>query len=172
MSLLFSESYSVGGSFLKLQIFAFALFVTAQAFNEMLIARGNAFLAAGTTLLHVPLALVLYLTLIPSFGAIGAAIALVLTALFNAAVSGVLVYIRFGGLIESATFLRGALATALMALVCLQIGWSGPWLLVEYSLLLGLYAVTLLILGELKWEDLRLFGCLVAEKKKAEFSLE
>ena len=35
---------------------------------------------------------------------------------------------------------------------------------------LGLYALTLLVLGELKWEDLRLLGWPVEEKKKAEFS--
>ena len=164
MGLLFSQSYSVGASFLGLQIFAFALFVTAQAFNEMLIARGNAFLAAGTTLLHVPLALVFYLTLIPSFGAIGAAIALVLTAFCNAAVSGVLVYIRLGALIESSTFVKGVLATALMALVCLEITWTGPWLLIKYFLLLSVYGLALLALGELKWDDLRLIGWPVVEQ--------
>jgi len=35
MGLLFSQSYSVGASFLSLQIFAFAFFVVAQALNEM-----------------------------------------------------------------------------------------------------------------------------------------
>ena len=170
MSLLFSQSYSVGGSFLKLQIFAFALFVTAQAFNEMLIARGSAFLAAGATLFNVPLALVFYLILIPSFGAIGAAIALVLTAFCNAAVSGVLVYIRLGALIESATFFRGSLATALMALVCLQIHWTGPWLLGKYAVLSIVYGSALLVLGELKWDDLRLLGWPMVAKGKAEFS--
>ena len=166
-SVVFSNRILSAARFLKLQIFAFAFFVTAQAFNEMLIARGNAFLAAGVTLVHVPLALVFYLILIPSFGAIGAAMALVLTAFFNAAVSGVLVYIRLGALIESSTFFRGALATALMALVCLQIPWTGPWLLLKYAFLLILYALALLVLGELKWDDLKLLGWPVEEKEKA-----
>jgi len=166
LKLLFSQSYSAGASFLGLQIFAFALFVAAQAFNEMLIARGNAFLAAGATILHVPLALVFYLTLIPPFGAIGAAIALVLTAFCNAAVSGVLVYVRLGALIESSTFVKGVLATALMALVCLEITWTGPWLLIKYFLLLSVYGLALLALGELKWDDLRLIGWPVVEKEK------
>jgi len=172
MSLLFSASYSVGGSFLKLQIFAFAFFVTAQAFNEMLIARGNAFLAAGTTLLHVPLALVFYLTLISSLGAIGASIALLLTAFCNAAVSGVLVYMRLGALIESSTFVKGALATALMPLVCLAVTWNGPWLLLKYAFVLIVYALALLVLGELKSDDLKLLGWPVEEKKIAELFVE
>ena len=96
--------------------------------------------------------------LIPSFGAIGAALALVLTAFFSAIVSGVLVYIRLGALIESSTFFRGALATVLMALVCLQIPWTGPWLLLKYAFLVVLYALTLLVMGELKWDDLKLLG--------------
>jgi O-antigen/teichoic acid export membrane protein len=166
MGLLFSQSYSAGGRLLALQIFAFAFFVVAQAFNEMLIARGNAYLAAGITLVHIPLALVFYWMLIPSFGAIGAALALVLTAFCSAIVSGVLVYVRLGALIESSTFFRGAFATALMALVCLQISWTGPWLLLKYAFLLILYALTLLVMGELKWDDLKLLGWPAEEKEK------
>src|SRR5262249_39606765 len=154
----------------SLQIFAFAFFVVAQALNEMLIARGNAFLAAGTTLFLVPLALVFYLTLIPSFGAIGASIALVLSGFCNAVVSGILVYMRLGALIESSTFVKGALATGLMALVCLQVTWIGPWLLLKYAFLLIVYAVALLFLGELKLDDLRLLGWPMVAKEKVEFS--
>jgi O-antigen/teichoic acid export membrane protein len=166
MELLFSPLYSAGGQLLALQMFAFAFFVVAQAFNEMLIARGNAYLAAGVTLAHIPLALIFYWVLIPSFGAIGAALALLLTAFFSATVSGVLVYVRLGALIESLTFLRGALATALMALVCLQISWPGPWLLLKYAVLLIVYALTLLVMGELKWDDLKLLGFSTEEKEK------
>jgi len=97
----------------------------------------------------------------------GAALALVLTAFFNATVSGVLVYRRLGALIEPATFFRGGFATALLALLSWQIPWTGPWLLAKYVFLVLFYGLALLALGELKWNDLRLLEWRVIAKEKA-----
>ena len=124
----------------------------------MLIAGGNPYLAAGAALLSVPLAVLFNLALIPSFGAIGASIALVLAALLNAAIGGVLVCMRLRALIELSTLVRGALATALIALLSPLFTWAGPWLLLKLSLLLIVYAFILLAFGELKWEELKFFG--------------
>ena len=80
---------------------------------------------------------------------------------------------RLGGaLIESSTFVKGALATAFMALVCLAVTWNGPWLLLKYAFVLIVYALALLVLGELKSDDLKLLGWPVEEKKIAELFVE
>jgi hypothetical protein len=55
-----------------------------------------------------------------------------------------------------------------MAVACSQIHWIGFWLLIKYSILLGVYAVALLALGELRWEDLKLLGAQLGEKAKVE----
>jgi O-antigen/teichoic acid export membrane protein len=157
MILLYTSRYAIGASFLVLQVFAFALFGVTQVFCEMLIARGNPYLSAGAALFHVPVALMLNVILIPHFGAMGASTALLLTALFVATVTGILVLQRFGPLIEFSTFVRVVLATAVMALVATQIMLAGPWLLLKYVCLLGVYSVALAFLGELTWDDLQPF---------------
>jgi len=80
MVLLYSGRYSGGAQFLVFQVFTFALFGVALVFNEMLIARGNPYLVAGSALAHIPIAVAANLILIPSQGAIGAATAALFTA--------------------------------------------------------------------------------------------
>jgi len=158
MVFLFSSHYAAGASFLVLQVFGFALFGVAHVFSEMLIARGNAYLTAGATLSHIPVALFLNFILIPHFGAIGASAALTLTAFVRATVIGHLVFKRLGPLIETSTFAKVILATALMALASTQIIVAGSWLLMKYSLLLGLYGLALAFMGELTRDDLKPFA--------------
>jgi O-antigen/teichoic acid export membrane protein len=170
MRLVFSDLYSRGASFLVLQVFAFALLGVAHAFGEMLVARGSPYSVARIALVHIPLALVLNLTLIPHLGALGAATAFALTALSLTSITGFLVFRRLGSVVEASTFVRVVLATALMALVSLQIPWSGPWLLVKYSVLLSVYGLALIVLGELKRDDLKLLDWRRAEEEKVGFS--
>lgn len=158
MVLLYSSRYSDGASFLFPQVFAFALFGVAVVFREMLIARGNSYLIAGTALLHIPVALFLNFTLIPYFGAMGASTALAITAFLITAITGFLVFRQFGSLIEPSTFVKVILATALMALVCTQMPVTGLWLPLKYLFLLGLYGLALVFLGELTWYDLQPFA--------------
>jgi stage V sporulation protein B len=169
MSLVFSTRYSQGGSFLVLQVFGFALLGVAQAFSEMLIARGTPYSVARTALAHVPLALFLNFILIPYFGALGASAAFALTALSIACVNGLLVFWRLGPLIQSTTFVKVFLATGLMVLLSVQFTWTGPWLLFKYSFLLTLYALALLGLGELKWDDSKLLDWRTKKDEKVGF---
>lgn len=155
MVLLYSDRYSAGASFLTLQVFAFALFGAKQVFSEMLIAAGHAYHATAAMILSIPVALVLNFLLISHFGAMGASSALALTAFFAAAITGILVFRRFGSLMEPSTFFKVVLATALLALAATQITATGPLLLLKYFFLLALYGSVLFLLRELTWYDLQ-----------------
>jgi stage V sporulation protein B len=158
MVFLYSNQYALGGTFLMIQVFAFGLFGLTQVFSEMLIARGQAYLTAAAILGHIPVAVCLNVLLIPYAGAVGAATALALTAGCVATVTGFLAYKRFGPMLESATFFKVLLATAVTALAATQISAGGGWLLPEYVFLLVLYNLMLTVLGELTWDDLRPFA--------------
>ncbi len=155
MVLVFSARYGAGARFLALQAFAFALLGFAQMFGEMLIARGDGRRLAAVALLHGPVAVAANLALVPRFGALGAAAALLLTALSLAATTGLLVRRRLGALLEPATAVNGALATAAMALAAVQAPAAVTWLPVKAAVLVGLYGAALVVLGELQWSDLR-----------------
>jgi O-antigen/teichoic acid export membrane protein len=91
--------------------------------------------------------------LVPSFGAIGAAVALVLTALFSTVTTGWVLAHRFGSLIRFSTLLKALAAVAIMALIAPYIVLTGPWLMLKYVLLLGIYGVALMLLREFDNED-------------------
>jgi O-antigen/teichoic acid export membrane protein len=164
MALLFSSRYSDGGAFLALQVFALALFGVAQVFSEMMIAEGRPYLIAGVALFHIPVAMLLNFTLIPFFGPIGASASLALTAFFLATITGFQVFRRLGPLIETSTFVKVVLATALMTLASAHMPIAGALLLVKYLFLLSLYGLTLIVLGELTRDDLKLFAPWQAER--------
>jgi hypothetical protein len=56
------------------------------------------------------------------------------------------------------TIARVVIATALRALIGLQLSFGGIWLLVELSALLGVYGLFLALLRELDWQHLRPFA--------------
>jgi O-antigen/teichoic acid export membrane protein len=153
LTFLYSGAYVTGTSVLPLQVFAFALFGIARAYSGMLIAQGSTYLATVLACLAIPLAIGLNVVLVPSFGAVGAALSLVLTALFTTVMSGWMLVRQFGSLIRFSTLLKALAAAAIMALIAPYISLTGPWLVFKYGLLLGIYALMLLLLRELNSED-------------------
>jgi O-antigen/teichoic acid export membrane protein len=95
---------------------------------------------------------------IPQLGAMGASIALMLTVCLGATIAVILAYRRFGALIRPLTVARVIVATVLMVFVDRQIPLVGPWLLLKFFVLLGVYSVLLGLLKELSREDLKSFA--------------
>jgi O-antigen/teichoic acid export membrane protein len=98
------------------------------------------------------------MVLVPMYGLLGAALAMMMTMGMGTMLSGVLVYHRFSGLMRPSTLLKGVVGTAVMAIVGYQIPGSAFLLPLRYVSLLGLYVVVMVILGELRREDLQLFA--------------
>jgi hypothetical protein len=139
--------------------FGFGLsFTFLNAFCAMLTASGRSLLAAGITLTLIPLGVVCHILMIPSYGATGVTIATTLTLTLGACTAGALVRKHMGPLMVPAGLLKVALATAVMVAVGTQLTLSGPMLLIGYVGLLSLYALVLMLLGELTREDLRPFA--------------
>ena len=154
LTFLYSGTYVTGTSVLPLQVFAFAIFGIARAYSGMLIAQGYPSLATSLAGIAIPVAIGLNVALVPSFGAFGAALSLVLTALFTAIMSGWMLMRQFGSLIRGSTLLKALTAATVMGLIAPYIELTGPWLVLKYLLLLGFYVLVLLLLRELGREDM------------------
>jgi O-antigen/teichoic acid export membrane protein len=153
LTFLYGGIYPAGASALTLQVFAFALFGIARAYSGMLIAQGSPYLATGLVYLAIPLGIALNVALVPAFGAVGAATSLLVTALFTTVTTGGMLVRQFGSLIRLPTLFKGLAATAVMALIAPYLMLTGPWLVLKYVLLIGVYGLVLLLLRELDEND-------------------
>jgi len=158
MTLLYSAAYSSGGVYLRLQVLAFALLVILDIMFHALMVAGKQNLAGGVLLAFVPVAAAMNLVLIPHLGALGAATALLLAVGLAATVGAFLTYRRFGSLVRWPSLGRVVSAGALTALVGAQIPAVGPWLVVKFVILLGLYGLLLALLKEVSRADLRVLA--------------
>jgi len=158
MAFLYSQRYADGAVFLRLLVFAFGLsFTYLMTFCAVLIGSGAPYGAAGVALALVPCAAILNGLFIPAYGALGATIAVMLTMTLGAVVSGIFVRRRTGLRVASAVLKKVAVATAVMMIIAMQLRLEGPLLIPAYVALLGGYAITLAILGELTRDDLQPF---------------
>ncbi len=159
MSLVFSGSFVAGAPFLRWQLLAALIQALFAIALEVLGAAGHYTLSIVLLLALVPFALVLNNVMIPQFGGIGAAGALVLTNLAGAAIAVTFVHRRYGALIRPLSAARIAAATAVVYLLGRWMESHDPVLmLLEFAALSGVYVLVLALLRELEWRDLRGFA--------------
>jgi stage V sporulation protein B len=158
MTLLYSDVYAGGGVFLRLQIMAFGLMAFMDIFFHALMAINKHYQPAGILLALTPVAWLFNSILIPKFGAMGAALALVLTLLGGTVAAMLLAYRWYGPLMRLSTVARVTVATACMMLLGAHIPLVGPWLLLEFIVLFGIYMLLLWLLKEINREDLQSFA--------------
>jgi stage V sporulation protein B len=159
VQLIYSSAYASGGIYLRLQLIASMLLALLNVFlGNALTAAGIYYQPVGVLLSLISLSLLLNFVLIPPFGAMGAATALVLTTSVGTIVAAVLAYRRFGSLVRLSTVTRVIGAAALMALVGQWIPGTSLWLLLKFGVLLGFYVLLLGLLREITWADLKAFA--------------
>jgi O-antigen/teichoic acid export membrane protein len=155
-TLLFSEVYKDAGPYLSIKAFSATLLAFIALFASALNARGEPLVSGATVFVLVPIALVLNLFLIPSYGAFGAAWSSVLVALIGAVAFAILAYQRFGTLIKLRTVLNTSVAAVFMVGLACQLSVTGPFLLVSYLGCMGVYGLVLFVVRELTEKDLEL----------------
>jgi O-antigen/teichoic acid export membrane protein len=158
LSALYSNAYADGQRFLRLQLAGFGFFALIDAFAHALMAAGGQRYAAGALIATIPLAWCSNILLIPWLGPLGAAISMVLGTAIGAAVTGGMVYRRFGSLVQSSTVVRVFVAAAVVGLVSVVIEVHGLLVIVKLSLLGGLYLLVLYLTGEITGKDFGLPG--------------
>ena len=158
IELLYTDAYVSGGILLIFQLVAFGCRTFLDLYLCALMAAGKRYQSAGLLLLLLPVALLGNLVLIPKYGALGAAIALLGVLFLGTIVAAVRAYQRFGALIKGASLARIMAATAFMALLGTQITLAGPALLLEFAGLMLFYVLLLSLFKEIRWGDLKAFA--------------
>lgn len=159
MTLLYSEVYASGGTYLRLLLIATMLFAFLNIFIiNALPAAGKYHQSVGLELSLIPVASLLYFLFIPGFGAVGAAASFALIVLLGTTIAAFFAYRRFGSLIRLSAVGRVIMATTVMALVGYYLPGFGLWLLPKFALLLSLYVLLLALSKEVTREDLMAFA--------------
>ena len=156
MTLLFSDAYASGGTYLRILLMAttFLAFLNLLAINA-LPAAGKYNQSVGLELSLIPISMIFYFLFVPQFGAVGAAASLLLVIFLGTTVAAFFAYRQFGSLISLSTVARVIAATAVMALVGHLLPGTGLWLLPKFAGLLSLYILVLGLLKELTHEDFK-----------------
>ena len=157
MTLLFSADYEPGARYLVPLVFAQGLGYTfVGVFQAILIGAGAALVAARRMYVALAVAIIANLLLIPSLGAIGAAIAALISSAVAMMLTGLAVRQRVGVLLE----LRSALLAPLLSVAVGLAGWfiptTGLMVLVEFAGLAVAYLVIIWATGLIQAGDIAL----------------
>lgn len=154
ISLLYSGEFRSGGAYLRVLVLYAVALPFIDLFASALSARGEPYRGGAVLALVIPLAVAANVTLIQTFGAVGAAYASALGGVLGAVLLGVLAVRRFGALVPWRTAVNTAAAAVAMALAarqCAAAGWNPMMASLGCA---GVYGLVLLVLGELRRRDL------------------
>jgi O-antigen/teichoic acid export membrane protein len=158
MRLLYTDVYASGGLFLMLQLLAFGASAFFDLYLMALMAAGKYYQCTGLLLALLPIAILTSLIFIPTYGALGAAIALLGVIILGTVLAVVYAFRRFGALMSGLSLARITGATALIALLGMQVSVVGYGLLLELTGLIAIYVLLLGLFRELRWDDLKAFA--------------
>jgi O-antigen/teichoic acid export membrane protein len=153
LNLLYSGVYGEGAGILRGLTLAFVAFALLDLLFSALMTSGRFAFGAGALAALIPVNLLLSLLLIPRLGAVGLALALLLTFAGAATVGIVASIRRFGAIMSPSSLLRCLGASAVVAAAAALFPIDGPVLLVKLVVLGLLYVLLLAVSGELKTAD-------------------
>jgi O-antigen/teichoic acid export membrane protein len=157
MQWIYSRDFSGGGTVLCLLVVGEALRVFHAVFGTILAAAGEARTAAFVTIASFIPYIALLLWLIPAWGAIGAAVCGAAIVAACAVIFGVIIWKRFGALINKRSAYNILLAGGLMFLVFGLISSLDVWFIFPYAGGLIAYVGWLLISHEITQHDVATF---------------
>jgi O-antigen/teichoic acid export membrane protein len=150
---VYSQAFAGGGKLLAFLVIGSGLDTLHALFAAILIAAGRVKMTAAITSLTLLPALCMALPLVSFWGALGAAVAAVLTPLVLVVVFGVLIGRRFGALLATRSLCNIGVAGVLMAVVeAFLPNASGPAILL-HGVSLGVFFGVLLCMGEITWQE-------------------
>jgi O-antigen/teichoic acid export membrane protein len=153
MQWVYSKDYSGGGTLLSLLVIGFGLDTVHALFTWTLIGEGRVKLVAVIMGFSLLPALFITVPLVYFWGALGAALSSVLTALFLLVVFGILIIRRFGSLMEKRSVLNIGAAGILMVFVDALLPRSDGIAIVLHLVSLGVFFGGLFLLREITWTD-------------------
>jgi O-antigen/teichoic acid export membrane protein len=158
ITFVFSEAYGPAAPILAVLIFAYAAYTVYITLVSALLAEDRPGRALTVPLVLLPVAAVAIWLGIASLGALGAAFASLSAVALAAAIVTGYVFYRYRPRVSAVSLARITLAAVVIGVLAWWWSPSGLVLLLAYGLLAGLYLILLLLLREIKLEDLALAG--------------
>lgn len=166
-TLFFGEAYHASGAILQILMAGLSVFAIFAVLNT--IAMTGTGMTACTKIVFalLPVDVVLNLMLVPKYGATGAATATSLTMLIGAGISAWYVRRTFQTLLPLRPLLRITIAAALVFAVSIWLPMAtGIALVLKYLALALLFAILLIITGEIGREELAMLKSLIPGTRK------
>ncbi len=150
VELLYTTTYALATPILQWLILGIAMYTLLVVLSTIMSADGFANRAFQINLFAAVSDVLLCLVLVPKYGTQGAALATLLAATVGTIVAGVLVWQRFGSILQWRSLLRASIAGSTIWGVTVWWQTAGVRLVIELVVLAGCYFFVLYILGELK----------------------
>lgn len=166
IKLLYPSSYMPAAALLSILIFSSFFLTIFLTLTSAVSGSGTPKVETMITVSAIPLIILLNIILIPFFGAIGAAISMLITSIIMVIVAWAYVFKKFKATIPSLSLFRMMTGTVVIFLLTLLWNFKGLMLVVGYGLLFLVYGSLLILLGEIKKEDYRLVRRILIKKRK------
>lgn len=155
VAFVYGESYLEAASAFSILVLGSGLLALFHILTTVAMASGGITVAMIVGLALIPVDVILNLSLIPALELRGAALATTLTALVGSVVAAIYVFARFKTRVPWLSLMRILLASGILYFIAPAMPFSGSWLLVSYASLVLVYALSLLLLGEIRVNDIR-----------------
>lgn len=164
ITLFYSSAYAPAASVLTVLIASSAFLVTFKTLSSIITGSGKPKIIMSIALISLVIIITLNIFLIPSLGIMGAAIASLITSFLAFMASAIYVYSKFNTLINLKSFLKILISSLIIFSIASYLHYSGILLLVTYAILGAVYFTLLLLLKEIKEEDINLIRKLFKQK--------
>jgi O-antigen/teichoic acid export membrane protein len=153
LAIVYPANFAAAAPLLNLLILSTGVYSVYMVFANAILAEGRTGLALGVPCLLVPISLGATWYLTQRMGAVGAALAAVLTTAVAAVAHGTYVLRRFAVRPDWTSLLRVAGASCIVYLLTRVYMPRGLLLVLYYTVLAAGYLALLLLLGEFNWRD-------------------
>ena len=161
----FSDQYASATPILQLLALSSLFLIFTLTLTSITTGGGKPTIEMVVYLSMVCVLVPLNIILLPSFGLIGAALALTAATFSSLCVMSVLVYRKFHSLIPFSSTLKISLSSFLLFLLAPYLPYHGPFFVLTHFLLLALYGCILFVFKEITPQDLALFKDMLQPNK-------
>jgi len=157
ITILYSENFSGAIIPFSILIVGISFSVILSVLSTVVIGSGSPRVAMTFAFILLPLDIALNLFLIPRYGLAGASSATTLTFLVGSVMFGLYIYNRYKILMNFSSFLKILIASVTIYILSVIYPCQGLWIILQYMFLFILYAFILLVLQEIRKEDITIF---------------
>ncbi len=154
--LFYSKNFIEGGPLLSILIIASTFLIISSTLNSVITGSGKPKVEMFLGLMFIFVLSGLNFLLIPWKGLIGAALSLLITSFFSMAISSLYVSYLLRKILDLMSFIKISISSLVIYCLAINLEINGPILIIYYLILGLIYFLILLLIGEIKKEDIKI----------------